>query len=173
MTPLYAYDFDKTLVPYDSFRRYLKFLLRLRPVRVGALLVLRRIRLISSANLKARVTRMVVQSAVLTHETKHFAQRLIYDVKMPQRATKGGVVLIISASPYIYMHLIADLLQCELLCSDSRDGQYIEMYGTTKADYLERLYPPQDYSYVYAASDSESDLCWMKDFKQYDIIDKQ
>lgn len=173
MTPLYVYDFDKTLIPYDSFRRYLLHLLRLRPIHIGSLLLLRKMRILSAAGLKERVTRMVDHSASLTRETKHFAQRLIYDVQMPERTTKDGVVLIISASLKVYMRYVAEILQCELLCSDYVDGRYVEMYGETKAFALHQLYPQTEYTYVYALSDSNSDLCWMSEFKQYDIIDKQ
>lgn len=172
MKQLEAYDFDKTLIPYDSFRRYSLMLLRLRPIRIGALLLLRKMRILSATGLKERVTRIVTNSVALTRESRHFAQQLIYDVQMPERTTKGGEVLIISASPQVYMRYVAELLQCELLCSDLRNGQYIEMYGITKADYLHRLYPQTDYRYVYAASDSESDLCWMKEFETYEIIEK-
>lgn len=173
MKELVAYDFDKTLIPYDSFRRYLLHLLRLRPIRIGGLLLLRKLRILSAAGLKERVTRMVDQSAALTRETKHFAQRLIYDVQMPNRASKGGVVLLISASPMVYIRHVAEIMGCELLCSDYVDGRYVEMYGCTKAEALHAHYPQTEYEWVYAASDSKSDLCWMKEFKQYDIIDKQ
>ena len=173
MKELYAYDFDKTLIPYDTFRRYLLLLLRLRPVRIGTLLLLRKLRILSAAGLKERVTRMVDQSAALTREAKHFAQQLMYDVQMPNRTTKGEVVLIISASPIVYMRYVAEIIGCELLCSDYVDGRYVEMYGTTKAEALHAHYPQTEYTYIYALSDSNSDLCWMKEFKQYDIIDKQ
>lgn len=173
MKELVAYDFDKTLIPYDSFRRYLLHLLRLSPVRIGALLLLRKVRILSAAQLKERVTRMVDHSAALTRETKHFAQRLIYDLQMPEHTTKCGVALIISASPMVYMRYVAKIIGCELLCSNYMDGRYVEMYGTTKAEALHVHYPQTEYAWAYALSDSESDLCWLKEFKQYEIIDKQ
>ena len=171
MTPLYAYDFDKTLVPYDSFRRYLMHLLRLRPVRAGGLLLLRKLRLISAASLKARITRMVNRSEALQRDAKHFANRVIYDVQLPVAAPKDAKVLLISASPSIYMHHIASSLACSLLCSDFVEGnKYIELYGETKAEALHRHYPSSEYDYAFAASDSESDMCWMKEFKEYKIV---
>lgn len=171
MTPLYAYDFDKTLVPYDSFRRYLMHLLRLRPVRVGTLLLLRKMRLISAASLKARITRMVDHSEALQRDAKHFANRVIYDVQLPAAAPKDAKVLLISASPSIYMQHIASSIACSLLCSDFVVGnKYVEMYGETKLEALEQEYPKTEYEYLFAASDSESDLCWMKEFKEYKIV---
>lgn len=173
MKELVAYDFDKTLIPYDSFRRYLMHLLRLRPVRIGALLLLRKVRILSAAQLKERVTHMVEHSAALTRETKHFAQRLIYDLQMPERTTKGGVVLIISASPKIYMHYVAEIIGCDLMCSDYMSGWYVEMYGTTKAEALHAHYSQTEYAWTYALSDSESDLCWMKEFENFEFVKNQ
>lgn len=174
MTPLYAYDFDKTLIPYDSFRRYLMHLLRLRPVRVGGLLLLRKLRLISGTSLKARITRMVNRSEALQRDAKHFANRVIYDVQLPVATPKDAKVLLISASPSIYMQYIASSLACSLLCSDFVEGnKYVEMYGKKKLETLHMHFPVSEYDYVFAASDSESDLCWMKEFKQYDIVKRQ
>ncbi len=170
MTPLYAYDFDKTLIPYDSFRRYLMHLLRLRPVRVGGLLLLRKLRLISGASLKARITRMVNRSEALQRDAKHFANRVIYDVQLPAAAPKDAKVLLISASPSIYMQYIASSLSCALICSEFIGDKYVEMYGERKKDALEQKYPKTEYVYALAASDSESDLCWMKEFKKYEIV---
>lgn len=171
MTPLYAYDFDKTLIPYDSFRCYLMHLLRLRPVRVGGLLLLRKLRLISGASLKARITRMVNRSEALQRDARHFANRVIYDVQLPVATLKDAKVLLISASPSIYMQHIASSLACSLLCSDFVKGnKYVEMYGEKKLEALKQQYPKTEYEYVFAASDSESDLCWMKEFKEYKIV---
>ena len=170
---LFAYDFDKTLVPYDSFRRYLLHLLWLRPVRVGLLLLLRKMHLISSVDLKRRVTKIVEQSEALTKDAKHFAERIINDVHWPQNVCKDGVTLIISASPKVYMQHIADLLQCELLSSDYIDNEYVEMFGETKRKFIHQHYPQLDYVYEDALSDSASDLPWMKEFKRYKIIEKK
>lgn len=173
MTTLYAYDFDKTMIPYDSFRRYLWHLLKLRPMRVTVLLVLRKMRLLSSTGLKKRVTRMVSRSEILTQDAKRFANWIVYDVQMPQFTPHEGTLLIISASPKIYMQYIAEALGCELLCSDFMGEDYVEMYGERKADALYKQYPQSEYDWAYACSDSESDMCWMKEFNRYEIYNKQ
>lgn len=173
MKELYAYDFDKTLIPYDSFRQYLLHLLMLRPVSIGGLLVLRKMRMISSANIKKYVTKMVERSSRLRLDAKRFANQIVYDVQMPHQATTGEVTLIISASPNVYMRYVAEALGCDLLCSGMREGAYMEMFGDTKKEWLQRLYPQTEYTWMYAKSDSASDLCWMKEFYKYDIIDKQ
>ena len=170
MIQLCAYDFDKTLVPYDSYNRYLKHLFVLRPITIGVLLLLRKMRIMSSKSLKKKVTDIVSRSERLTRDARHFASKIIYDIQVPPR--KGYMMLIISASPKIYMQYIAEQLQCKLICSDYIDNQYVEMYGEVKAKYLCQYYPMSEYEYVYAMSDSESDMCWMKRFKQFEIIEQ-
>lgn len=173
MKILYAYDFDGTMIPYDSFRRYLWHLMKLKPVRIGWLLMLRKMRLLSAERLKERVTRMVTHSETLKQDAKRFAKRIVYDVQMPVIAPKESIVLIISASPDVYMRYVAEALACELLSSSMQDGTYVEMYGETKKTWIKQLYPKAEYVWTYAASDSASDECWMKEFKQYEIIDKR
>ena len=173
MRSIYAYDFDKTIVPYDSFRQYLLLLLREKPICIGCLLVLRRCRLISSVEMKEYITKIVDHSESLINKTKCFAQRVTRDITWTQVAPADAIKLIISASPKVYMRYIADILQCELICSDTINETYIEMYGDVKASYLHQLYPPTEYVYTYAASDSNADLCWMKDFNQYEKVNKQ
>lgn len=170
MKQLYAYDFDKTLVPYDSYNRYLKHLLLLRPMTIGGLLVLRKMRIISSLKLKQYVTKIVSRSKKLTDDARRFADKVMIDVQIP-KIEQRSVMLIISASPKVYMHYIAEQLDCELICSDYIDNQYVEMYGETKAKYLLQYFPQSEYAYQYAMSDSESDICWMKEFEQFEIIE--
>jgi HAD superfamily phosphoserine phosphatase-like hydrolase len=169
MIQLCAYDFDKTLVPYDSYNRYLKHLFVLRPITIGVLLLLRKMRIMSSKSLKKKVTDIVSRSERLTRDAHWYANKIVYDIQVPQ--INGNSLLIISASPKIYMQYIAEHLQCQLICSDYIDNQYVEMYGEVKAKYLYQYYPMSEYEYVYAMSDSESDMCWMKEFKQYEIIE--
>lgn len=169
MKQLYAYDFDKTLIPYDSFRRYLWHLMRYRPFNVSYLLLLRKLRIISNVKLKEYVTKLVSSSPTLQQDAKLFAESIKQDIYWHNKHNEG-TILIISASPMVYMKYVVDDIPCELLCSDYIDDQYVEMYGKTKAIYLHHYFPISKYNYIYAMSDSESDLCWMKEFNKYEII---
>ncbi len=169
MKQLYAYDFDKTLIPYDSFRRYLMFLMRFRPIYILYLLLLRKIHIIDRKRLKQKVTQLVESSTILENKTKHFAKGLFKDIRLSEMSEEA-MLLIITASPMVYMKYVAEELHCQLLCSDYIGNEYIEMYGTAKANYLYQSYPSCSYQYEYAASDSKSDMCWMKEFKQFEIV---
>ena len=172
MKQLYAYDFDKTLIPYDSFRRYLWHLMRYRPFNVSYLLLLRKLRIISNVKLKERVTRLVSSSPTLQQDAKLFAESIKKDICWPNKHN-DATILIITASPMVYMKYIVADLPYEILCSDYIEDQYIEMYGHTKASCLHQYYPTSQYIYTYAISDSESDICWMQEFIQYKVINQK
>ena len=167
MIKLYAYDFDKTLIPYDSFRRYLWYLCKYKPITVLSLILLRKLRLITSCSLKHRITRIVESSSYLTLKTKLFSEELKKDIEWPENKS---VTLIITASPLVYMKYIVDDSVFKLLCSDSINNNYVEMYGDTKTKYLLSQFPQTEYQYIYACSDSTSDICWMKYFHDYKLI---
>lgn len=167
MIKLYAYDFDKTLIPYDSFRRYLWYLCKYKPITVLSLILLRKLRLLSSCSLKHRITRLVESSSYLTLKTKLFSEELKKDIEWPENK---GVTLIITASPLVYMKYVVENSTYQLLCSDTIDNQYVEMYGETKVEYLQSQFPQIEHQYMFACSDSTSDICWMKYFHDYKLI---
>lgn len=169
MKQLIAFDFDKTLIPYDSFRRYLWHLMYINPLIVSCLLLLRKLRIINSRDLKKRITDMVASSTRLTQDAKVFAHELLNDIPTIQH-DDNSTILIITASPMIYMKYIAEELKCQLICSDYINDNYVEMYGETKSEYLHLCFPLSSYQYKYATSDSKSDICWMKDFINYELI---
>ena len=83
MKLLYVYDFDKTLVPYDSFRRYLWHLMRYQPFYICYLLLLRKCRIISSKDLKEKITILVESSPFLLKDAKSFANIIKHDISIP------------------------------------------------------------------------------------------
>ncbi|MCR5050700.1 MAG: haloacid dehalogenase-like hydrolase [Paludibacteraceae bacterium] len=172
MKTLYVLDFDKTLIPYDSFNRYLRHLVWLRPISVGCILSLRVLRIISVKSLKHWTSVIVWRSKFLQRDARHFANRLVYDIVWPEKVPhERGEVLLLSASPAVYMRYVAEALQTRLLCSDYIDGQFVHMYGENKAVYLQKKYPREKYHYAYAVSDSITDMCWLKEFEHFDLVE--
>lgn len=168
MKKLYAYDFDDTLIPYDSFRRYLWHLMSIKPIYVGCLLLLRKTRLMGSREFKKRITDMVFSSSRLQMDARLFAKNLLADIERPTYLPNSAI-LIITASPMVYMRYLAEEIQCTIVGSDYINGKYVEMYGQAKADYIHEYFPKSEYIYTYAISDSNSDICWMKDFVKFEL----
>ena len=115
---------------------------------------------------------MVESSDVLICDAKLFAEKIKQDIQLPREELCDATHLIITASPMVYMKYVVGNSKYQLLCSDTINDKYVEMYGHTKAEYLQKYYPTTKYQYVYAISDSETDMCWMKKFDHYEIIQK-
>lgn len=168
MKDLRVFDFDKTLIPYDSFNRYLKVLWRKVPIRVGVLLVLRVCRLISTDILKQRVTKIVDEDETLRQFSKDFCEVIARDIIWPEE--KRDDAIIISASPACYMRYLTRIIHVPVYSSDYYEGKYLNLYGEIKQKLIDSNFPKDQYDYLFAISDSESDLIWMKKFKNYRLI---
>ena len=177
MIRLYVLDFDDTLIPYDSWGLYLRELLKVCPVRMGFLLLLRELGLLSRTELKRRVTVSVVNRKRLEAFSLRFVQKVAKDIQLPPCLFEedNKAILILSASPMCYMRYLGDFMacHCDVVGSDFVDGEYIEMHGEKKHLFLKLNYPRDKYQYVFAMSDSDSDLVWMKEFEHYELIKTQ
>lgn len=168
MIQLNAYDLDKTLIPYDSFNRFLKELLCINPFFVGWILFLRLLRVYSATAMKQRINDLVESDEKHMQFAQKFAKQVALDVRWPR--ILQGTTLILSASPICYIQYLADELHCEVAASKRIGGHFINMYAEEKLKYLQSYYPVTKYEWYYAASDCESDLCWMTKFKEFEII---
>lgn len=173
MKKLYALDFDKTLISYDSFRRFLKLLLAKYPVRIGVFLIARKLRLMDAAAFKERITQIVENNEEMKHFAQSFAQLLEREATLPQQVNEDpeGEVLIISASPACYMQYLRQIggRPVIIAASDYVNGEYCNLYGRTKQAYIAERFSTSEYIYSFAMSDSESDLCWLQMFEHYDM----
>lgn len=183
MINLYVFDFDKTLIPYDSFKRYLLYLIFRGRIDVGFIVFLRFCRIINSNTFKKWITDSVDKGGHLQKLSYSFSNQLADDICWPSNFLKlfknevnKAYVLVLSASPECYLKLIEKsnkfrmFSSVKIVGSNYVNGKYVEMYGEEKLKYLENYYSLKDYRYKYAISDSESDVCWMKLFNNYEII---
>jgi len=174
MTRLYVLDFDKTLIPYDSWNLFLHAIFRKKTIRVGFFLVLRKIGLINRLELKRIVSCYVSKHKQMEVFSEAFAQTLSNDIEFPPYLFENKYekkVVIMSASPMCYLRYLDKYMdcQCEVVGSDFYNGRYIELYGEQKLNYIKTHYPLNQYKYAYALSDSYSDMIWMKEFEKYEL----
>ena len=174
MIKLFVLDFDKTLIPYDSWNMFIRMLFKKHPLKIGFILLLRKVKLINRKELKRKVTDFVERRMQLEELSQNFIQQVSKDVKLPSClfADEGEKeIIVLSASPMIYMRHLGTYLkcQCEIVGSDYINGEYVEMCGEQKRKYLENHYHFDRYMYEYALSDSESDMIWMKLFNKYEL----
>lgn len=176
-TPLVVVDFDKTIIPFDSFRRYLFIWLRYHPFELFYYISLRKIRLVSNFWFKKRVLKLIKidsrRRTIDLNYTKYLISRI--DANLLHECVKiagsTGRILILSASPHSYISLVGNSLKMMAQGSyfDSSD-KFMHLYGPGKVEHLLNNYPKSDYDYCFAVSDSPSDFEFLKLFKNYKII---
>jgi len=173
MTRLFVLDFDKTLIPYDSWNRFLRKIILRSPIRIGIALFLRRIGVLSRGELKREITNVVANNKRLRTFSDSFIKTVSKDVVLPSLlfGMNDIKLVILSASPMCYMCYLNKYLdcKCDVVGSDYIAGEYVEMYGEQKLNYLKNHYSHDQYKYEYAMSDSESDMIWMLEFEHCEL----
>ncbi|MBE6312317.1 MAG: hypothetical protein E7076_04110 [Bacteroidales bacterium] len=132
--------------------------------------------------MKELVEKKVGKSERMQRQTSIFVNKIKQDIVWPQSLqgkiadfSSKDIVIVLSASPECYMNKlfleINSNVVTPVLTVGSRfvNERYIEMYGKEKLKYITSTFPTSEYNYMYAVSDSESDLCWMELFLQHEI----
>ena len=174
MKKLFVLDFDKTLIPYDSWNLFLRKVFRKSPLRIGVVLFFRALGLISRKEMKRRITDVVTNGDGWKSFSREFVRGMAKDIQFPSQLLEGGddrQVVVLTASPMCYMCYLNEFLdfECVVAGSDYFDDKYTEMRGEQKCRYLHSFFPPEQYKYEYALSDSDSDMVWMKEFEHYEL----
>lgn len=177
MKNLVVIDFDGTLLPYESLRKLLWLLVTKYPVQMLPLLARRRLRIISSEEMKHKLVLLLDKKKGSAILLKQFAKKLLADCskellnKIQTWQSQNAEVLILSASPQIYLQYLHDALQCKVQGSYlNNNNDFVHLYGAKKANFLELNFPKSKYHYLYAVSDHKSDLPLLQLFESYDLI---
>lgn len=176
MISLYVFDFDKTLVPFDSFRRYLIYWMKYVPFTILKNLLLRKLRVLSSKKLKQEVLQSISRNPKFHEINRKFIDQLVPYLNQNMidhicSKDKGPkIVLILSASPDVYVSDTARAIGLTGRGSYFINNQFVHLHGTGKVEFIKQYYPINSYRYVYSVSDSKSDLELLKLFETYELI---
>lgn len=168
-------DLDGTLLPYDSLIKYtvlsLRHLRYFLPILLYSLLRLFRIipRDVFQKNLLIRMRK----TKNYENEMKKFSSRLYRELdtsvlRFVQDHTDGHTENILcTASPEDYVKYLAEMLGWACLSSTLNDSDetFYHLYGENKITTLKQHYPPQNYIYHLAISDSKSDRSLLELFQ--------
>jgi len=165
-------DLDKTLIPYDSFRKFV--LIHIRNMRINVLLITlgRMARLMSQASFKMKIIRWSEKncSADFLH---NFASDLLDDIdnrvfeKVMEESDGDTINLLVSASPDLYVQILIDKLNWKGKGSFiDAQGVMHHLYGKNKISWVRENYPSDQYVYNMSISDSSSDDELLKLFKK-------
>lgn len=176
MKDLIVLDFDKTLIPYDSFRSYIFLWLKKYPFYIGMLLVFKKIRLLSSMELKKSLLKKISKNSDYHEINTLFSLKLVSDIRheilqeIKDKQTPGAYVLLLSASPDSYIKLVGEHLGFSAAGSHFVNEDFQHLHGAGKIYFLKKHYPVTEFNYLYSISDSVSDIKLLEMFQNSRLI---
>ena len=180
MKKINVIDFDKTLIPYDSFRKFCFQLLLHGSERINSFtaILLRLVRVYDQDKFKAEIYSSAVKDKyIISSHFDKFVTKLIADIQIQvillikEYSDEQTINVLVSASPDIYIRRIASSLNWEYLASNVIDSNFVNMYGDNKITQVTNFYPQSDYLYNFAISDSKSDLNLIKKFQYFKLME--
>jgi len=167
MKKINVIDLDSTLLPYDSFRKYILVFLRNKQstVHILPLMILRKLKLLDSSPFKKRVIERGRKIDNYNDVMKEFSNRLFADIdnsiiEIVESYTDSDTINILcTASPEDYVKYLSELLRWPHIASqlDSEQNYFVHMHGQKKVETIRKLYPEDRFRYNFAISDSQSD----------------
>lgn len=182
MKKINVIDLDNTLLPYDSFRKYILIILRNKQstLHILPLMILRKLRLLNSATFKKRVIERGRKVDNYNDKIKEFSDQLFADVDssiieaVRSHTDSDTINILCTASPEDYVKHLAELLGWPYIASqlDSEKNYFVHMHGQRKVEAIRKLYPEDRFRYNFAMSDSQSDEELLKAFESYAMCRK-
>lgn len=176
---LIVVDFDKTLIPFDSFKRFIYLWMKEYPVSIFLIVTLQKIRILNAGNFKRLIIQRVTKNRNFTYINNDFSnalfERINIDVqkKIKNELKQNTTVLLLSASPDIYVSNIGNKLGYKAKGSFfDLDQRFVHLFGSLKIEYLKKHYPRERFNYLYAISDSNSDIELLNMFIKSDLLNK-
>ena len=179
MKKINVIDLDKTMIPYDSFRKYIFIFLQDKQfsLKIIYLVLLRKIRLLNMAEFKKKIISIVREDSKYIKRMDEFSKQIVSDfddsiLKEIHSFTDSETINILcSASPEDYINRIAKIMSWNFLCSTLNGDKFLHMYGKQKFESVLEQYDRSTYDYNLAISDSNSDLELLYMFKEFRLIE--
>ena len=180
MKELNVIDLDKTLISYDSFKKYVIFFLKNKncTLKILLLIILRKIRLLSLASFKRKIIEIARMDERYDEKMKIFSDDLYLEIDDSIKETirnytnNNTINVLCTASPEDYVKKLAMKMDWLYLCTTLHDDDFVHMYGEQKVVSIKSKFPKSKYNYNYAISDSNSDLGLLKLFNYFELLTK-
>lgn len=164
-------DLDKTLIPYDSFEKLVKIQIRNLNLKVIYYTAFRVLRFISLEDYKKKITNLI-KLKFDNDYFENFATRLFDDIdknvleKINIESESTSINILLSASPNIYVkYLVKKMKWVGTGSYFDENKTFIHLHGKGKIIWIHNNYPPEEYQYHFAISDSCTDDNLLKLFK--------
>jgi len=164
MKKINVIDLDKTLIPFDSFRRYIFKNIRLSSFfPVLAILLFRKLRILKLGIFKKTIITLhrrnsnypalMVEYAAELH--KSINGKVMETIK--SHTDDQTLNILVSASPDDYVKELSKTLGWASIASTLQDDEFMHAYGSNKIAFLESRFDPDMYIYNFAISDHDTD----------------
>ncbi|EPF77388.1 HAD-IB family hydrolase [Acinetobacter rudis] len=194
---LALFDFDGTLYSGDSFTRFIFYTCSKRHILKNGLKILPWIQAYYLKLYPARSMRPKLFSAIFSQTNLDELQPIIQDYakqlitglnpelyqQLLQHQQQGDDVVLVSASVDIYLEAVCQLLEIDLICTQTEKidriltGKYItpDCSEIQKSLRIQQHYQLKDYQYIYAYGNSNEDMDMLKlaDFPHMVGVNKQ
>ena len=175
-------DLDKTLLPYNSFTRFVLYFIRNWRLFFPILFLsfLRIIGLLSRSSFKKRFLLLIRKSLNYEKNLKDFSLMLYKDIKknvmqfIQKNSDENTINILCTSSPEDYAIYLSKKIGWICLSSslDNCSGFFNHLYGPNKITVLTQCFNPDLYFYNIAISDSKTDLNLLRLFDKAFIIKK-
>jgi phosphoserine phosphatase len=113
-----------------------------------------------------------------TEDKEIFIYKLFDNIDMQrlelinEKYSKDCRIIILSASIDQYVKSFAQKIGWEGFGSyrDEQSGKFVHLHGIGKLEFLFKHFPISKYKYIYAISDSKSDLPLLENFNNYEFV---
>jgi hypothetical protein len=168
-------DFDKTLLPFDSFKKFVIKEISSFNIFVIIFSIFRLLHVIKSTTFKEIITRYIAKKKDDKY-FKKFAESLYPKLNndiiklVKENSDEATINILLSASPDLYVrHIIKQLNWTGTGSYINNKNNFVSVYGDEKVKWLLENYSKNKYYYNYAISDNEIDMNLLKQFEKYDI----
>jgi phosphoserine phosphatase len=174
MKQLNVIDFDNTLIPFDSFRFYIKKGLKKFNILFIFYTIARILRIIDNKTFKQKIMKI---NPFNEKEFNSFQIHMINSInqeildKVKKYTSENTTNVLCSASPNFYISEIGEKIN--MLGHGSffiSEKEFFHMYGKKKVEFILQKYPREFYHYKYAISDSESDKALLSLFEEHELL---
>jgi phosphoserine phosphatase len=175
-------DLDNTLLPYNSWARFVLVFLRnwrcFFPIIFYSLL--RGAGMLSRGTYQRNLLRVIRKMHDHENTAKTFGEALFQDVRTPlvrfiqENTDETTVNVLCTASPEDYVKYLSKKLGWQYVSSTlDKDGtHFIHMFRERKITAIQQEYPRKDFDYHLAMSDDHRDLGLLKLFETHYIVRK-
>jgi hypothetical protein len=179
---LNAIDLDKTLLPYNSWAKFVIIFLGnwhcFFPIIYFSFL--RGIGVLTRGGYQKNLLMVIRKTEGYENTAKTFGEGLYQDVRthlvhfIGENTDEATVNVVCTASPEDYVKYLCDKLGWSYLCStlDQEGTHFIHMFREQKIISIQQRYRADNFEYHLGLSDDRKDLGFLKLFKKYYLVRK-